>query len=132
MGNRLNRINIDLGQYKQPWVAYCRARNESPSALFRQLAAQLLVCTAKVAQAPHAPGKIRKEIRLTLEEQQHVAIAALQIGMSEVRWITALIRAHMASTPTGQVECEALGRSNLRLVGDWAQPEPPGAGGEYG
>lgn len=35
MGNRLNRINIDLGQYKQPFVAYCRVRAESPSSLFR-------------------------------------------------------------------------------------------------
>lgn len=118
MSNRANRINIDLGFYKQPWIAYCRARGESPSSAFRQLAAKLLADGATVAPAAlPVKATVRKEIRLTPEEQAHVLNAARQAGMRDVRWIAALVRANMQSQPQlGQAEMQALGRSNLALL----------------
>ncbi|NVM77474.1 hypothetical protein FHW83_003292 [Duganella sp. SG902] len=118
MAIRPNRINVNLGPYKAPWLAYCRATGENPSSLFRQLVAQLLADAIDVTTPePVAAGKTRKEVRLTPDEQQHVAAAALHAGVSEVRWISALIRAHMsAQVQLGPLETEALGRSNLALL----------------
>lgn len=117
MGNRLNRINIDLGQYKQPWVEYCRTRNETPSSLFRQLAAREMADAAVVPAVAAAGGKVRKQIQLTPEELVFVIQEARRAGLSETRWITALIRSKMSSEPQlGQSEMEILGRSNLALL----------------
>jgi hypothetical protein len=38
---RPNRINIDLQEYKQPWLDYCKAHGITPSAAFRQIVAKL-------------------------------------------------------------------------------------------
>lgn len=70
MSKRSNRINIDLGAYKQPWIACCRARSESLSSAFRQVAAKLLADRSGVPMAVlPAKATVRKEVRLTPEEQ---------------------------------------------------------------
>ena len=81
------------------------------------MAAQLLE-GENDARAPIATaGKIRKEVRLTPEELEHVTNAAKNAGMREVRWIVALIRASMGQRlQLGEEEMVMLGRSNLALL----------------
>lgn len=38
---RPNRINVDLQDYKQVWLDYCKAHSITPSAAFRQIVAKL-------------------------------------------------------------------------------------------
>lgn len=116
MGNRLNRINIDLGQYKQAWVEHCRARAESPSAVLRQLIAGVLA-EVPAAVTPQTAGKIRKQLLLTAEESVYVNTAAQRAGMRDGRWVVALIRARMGrQVQLGQAELALLGKSNLALL----------------
>ena len=117
---RPNRINIDLGEYKSRWLAYCRHNQLTPSEAFRLIVAKL---TAEIAIASmsdtHArdKAKVRKEIRLTPLEAARIEAIAVQEGYSLTRWIIALIRARLDSTAQfGQRELEALGASNLNLL----------------
>jgi len=120
MSARANRINIDLGAYKQRWVDYCAAHQTTPSRAFKQVVAKL---TADGGQAPAteavaAPtGKLRKQVTLRQEEAVFVATEARRIGLRESQWIVALVRAQLTAQPQlGQVELAALGQSNLALL----------------
>lgn len=118
MGNRATRINIDLGQYKQPWLAYCRARGETPSAMFRQMTAQRMAEVETTAVAVVAPApKARKQLTLTAEEHSYVIASARRMGMRDGDWIVSLIRTQMTrQVQLGAPELEMLGRSNLALL----------------
>jgi len=119
MANRPNRINIDLGPYKQPWVALCRAEGQLPSDLLRQIVAKLLQQHGKSPEVPPLgeERKIRKEISLTPTEAAHIAAAALAEGKSDAQWIVALVQIHMGLQPQLSTdEVLVLARSNLRLL----------------
>lgn len=117
---RPNRINIDLGRYKEGWLAYCQARQVTPSAAFRQIVATLIERSgdpAGEAASVATTGKVRKQITLTGEEVEFVADCALAEGYSSTRWLIALLQARMGKGPQfGQYELEALARSNLELL----------------
>lgn len=121
MSGRPNRINIDLGVYKQPWLAYCAAHRVTPSQGMRQVVAHLTAEPASEpspsATAAHGP-RVRKQLTLSAGEFSHVSRCARRQGFRETAWIIALIRAHMLRAPQlGQTELELLGRSNLVLLG---------------
>jgi len=117
---RPNRINIDLGIYKAPWLQYCRQRETTPSAAFRQVVAVLLKDADKTAAEIAYIGshrKVRKQITLTAEEALFVESCAHAEGYSSTRWLIALLQARMGNgAQFGQYELEALGRSNLALL----------------
>lgn len=117
---RPNRINIDLGVYKRPWLQYCRERKTTPSAAFRQIVALLLkseVSPAVENVEPASAKKVRKQITLTAEEASFVDECAHAEGYSSTRWLIALLQARMRNgAQFGQYELEALGRSNLALL----------------
>jgi len=117
---RPHRINIDLGDFKKPWLSYCKARQVTPSAAFRQIVATLMKTSGELPpkDASAAPtGKMRMQITLTGEEAKFVAACALAEGYSATRWLIALLQARMGNGPQfGQYELEALGRSNLALL----------------
>lgn len=117
---RPHRINIDLGPYKEAWLAYCLARQVTPSAAFRQIVATLTnrVGEQLAEDAAGSPsGKVRKQITLTGEEAEFVEACALAEGYSSTRWLIALLQARMGRGPQfGQYELEALARSNLALL----------------
>ena len=117
---RPNRINIDLGRYKEAWLTYCRARQVTPSAAFRQIVATLIERSGQLAEeaaSEATAGKVRKQITLTGEEVEFVAACALAEGYSSTRWLIALLQARMGKGPQfGQHELEALARSNLALL----------------
>lgn len=117
---RPNRINIDLGIYKAPWLQYCRQRETTPSAAFRQVAALLLKDAQQSASeiaSTQSLKKVRKQITLTGEEAKFVEACAHAEGYSSTRWLIALLRARMGNgAQFGQYELEALGRSNLALL----------------
>lgn len=118
---RPNRINIDLQDYKQPWLDYHRANGVTPSQAFRQVVAKLTAQPRSehaVAAIPEEEGaKIRKELRLTVSEIRRAEAHAARDGFSLNRWIVALINARLDGTPQlGQQELELLARSNLHLL----------------
>lgn len=117
---RPHRINIDLGPYKDAWLAYCQARQITPSAAFRQIVATLIERSGERAEddgAAAPSGKVRKQITLTGEEAEFVAACALAEGYSSTRWLIALLQARMGKgLQFGQYELEALARSNLELL----------------
>ena len=118
---RPNRINIDLQEFKQPWLDYCKARDVTPSQAFRQVVAKL---TAAESDQPIAhetadarKTKIRKEVRLTKGELHRSEAIAKREGFSLGRWIVALINARLDGTPQlGQEELEGLARSNMQML----------------
>lgn len=118
--SRPNRINIDLGPYKERWLAYCALHRQTPSAAFRQVVARLTANMAPTADAPIAPStarKHRKEIALTDAELRFIESCARAEGFSSTRWIIALIQARMGNgAQFGQYELAALGKSNLMLL----------------
>ncbi|OEZ54881.1 hypothetical protein [Duganella sp. HH105] len=118
--SRPNRINIDLGPYKQRWVAYCALHQLTPSAAFRQVVAKLtenMAPAGDAAAAPPAARKHRKEIGLTDAELRFIEACAEAEGFSPTRWIIALIQARMGNgAQFGQYELAALGKSNLMLL----------------
>ena len=117
---RPNRINIDLQEYKQPWLDYCKARGITPSAAFRQMVAKLTNGSDAVERpVTHAAAskKVRVELRLTEAEIATVAELARREGFSPTRWIVALINTRVYATPQlGQRELETLARSNLQML----------------
>src|SRR5471030_1605001 len=85
---RPNRINIDLGPYKQRWLAYCKARDVTPSVAFRQVVAKLMAVPPVPVPASQLEGpKVRKELSLTAEESAYVEALAQEEGYSSTRWI---------------------------------------------
>jgi predicted DNA binding CopG/RHH family protein len=117
---RPNRISVDLQEYKQPWLDYCKARGITPSAAFRQIVAKLTNGNdAMERPVTHAVArkKVRVELRLTKAEIATVSEMARREGFSATRWIVALINARVYATPQlGQRELETLARSNLQML----------------
>lgn len=116
---RPNRINIDLGAYKQPWLAYCEAHGVTPSEAFRQIVAKLTAGREEAAApSEETPTeKVRREIRLTKSELVRAEAIAAHEGFSLSRWIVALVKARLDKTPQlGQRELEVLARSNLQML----------------
>lgn len=117
---RPNRINIDLGPYKEVWIAYCQARQVTPSAAFRQIVATLTKTAGElpVEGASAAPsGKVRMQVTLTGEEARFIANCALAEGYSSTRWLIALLQIRMGKgAQFGQYELEALALSNQALL----------------
>ncbi|WP_373987785.1 hypothetical protein [Duganella sp. BuS-21] len=133
MTSRPNRINIDLGAYKQRWLDYCHAHQVTPSAAFRQVVAKLTEAqlvddangTDAVSQNKNSKQqgtrepvrKIRRQLLLTVDEAEFIRMAARHQGLSELRWMIALLRSVMHGGPQlGPIEMEALGKSNLALL----------------
>lgn len=117
---RPNRINIDLQDYKQPWLEYCKARGVTPSEAFRQVVAKLTATGSApllTDAVETATKKIRKEVRLTRGELHRAEALAKREGFSLNRWIVALINARLEGAPQlGQHELEGLARSNLQML----------------
>lgn len=120
---RPSRITVDLGEYKAPWLAYCKRHDTTVSEAFRVVVAKLIAAPAPEAgsDAVHGNmpgrGKIRKEVRLTPIEVARIEAIAAADGYSLTRWINALIRSRLDGGPQlGQHELSALGKSNLQLL----------------
>ncbi len=117
---RANRINIDLGEYKQAWLNHCKAHSITPSEAFRRIVAKLTTGAASepnLQEALESAKRVRREIRLTRSELARAELIAKQEGFSLTRWIVALINARLDKTPQlGQRELEALARSNMQML----------------
>ena len=119
MAVRPNRINIDLGPYKQRWLDYCRAHGVTPSGAFRQVVAKLTQArdSADTSIAVVDGNKLRKQITLSPSEAAYVAGAARREGKNGGQWIAALIRVQMEHQPQlNRSELELLAKSNLALL----------------
>ena len=119
------RLHVDLGDLKDPWLAYCTANGVTPSEATRDVVRKLIQRSpAKPAPATEVQGtrdeggrKIRKEVRLTESEALHAERMAAASGFSVQMWIAALVRAQLTQNPQfGQREQELLGESNYQLL----------------
>ncbi len=110
-------------------MAWCAANGVTPSEAMRQIVSKLTmpsataaasapsVPTASEVRRPPGPGRARREIRLTEDEDSLVRQHAASTGYSVQRWIVALIRGQLRKSPDfGQRELEALGESNYQLL----------------
>ena len=120
-----NRLHVDLGDLKDPWLAYCTANGATPSEATREVVRKLIQRSpVKPAPATEVQGtrdeggrKIRKEVRLTESEARHAERMAAASGFSVPMWIAALVRAQLTQNPQlGQREQELLGESNYQLL----------------
>ena len=121
---RHNQVTMDLQDYKQPWIDWCKSNGLNPSDAFRQIVARLIkqgvatnvVPGQAVVGEPEKPT-IRKEVALTPSEFALVEAIAIVEGFSVTKWIVALIRARLTGSPQlGQNELELMARSNLQLM----------------
>ena len=119
------RLHVDLGDLKDPWLAYCTANGVTPSEATRDVVRKLIQRSpANPAPATEVQGtrdeggrKIRKEVRLTESEALHAERMAAASGFSVQMWIAALVRAQLTQNPQfGQREQELLGESNYQLL----------------
>lgn len=119
--NRPTRLNVELLELKGPWLAYCRRRNVTPSAAFRQVVAKLTGADNNPEDAEAAPadaGKIRRQIRLTAQELALAEATAHREGIRLTHWLSAVVCARLGGAPQlGSGEMEALCQSNLMLLG---------------
>lgn len=117
---RPNRINIDLQNYKQLWLDYCKAHGTTPSAAFRLIVAKLTSKGVLLPALVEAEGKAKKRrvgVRLTKAEIAKAGAIAQREGFSPSRWIVALINARLDGTPQlGQRELETLARLNMQML----------------
>lgn len=120
---RPTRINIELLQYKEPFVAWCERRGQSPSEVMRQVVAQLLAKGDEAAAHELANGesdrrvKVRPKVPLTESEAAAAQAAAEREGLTLPRWIVGLVRSYLTRAPQfSQKELELLGQSNLQLL----------------
>lgn len=131
---RPTRLNVELLDYKAPFLALCQRRRISPSKVFRALVAQLLERdqadgtprtpfalppSYTVARGEPERGGVsaRPKVPLTASEAAAVEELSAREGLSVPRWIVALIRAYLTRTPQfNRAELDALGQSNLQLL----------------
>jgi hypothetical protein len=119
--SRSGRITVDLLEYKQRWLAHCKAQGTTPSEAFRLVVAKLTARDEEAEQGASkrlgADKKIRKEVRLTFAECQSAETLAAEEGFSLTRWIASLVRARVhGGAQLGQVELELLARSNMQIL----------------
>jgi hypothetical protein len=114
-------MNVDLQEYKQPWLDYCAAKGVTPSEAFRQIVAKLVGQDSLEKSRPGddelLDGWFRTRVRLTEAEYKEANAIAFHEGFSLGKWIVALVRARLGSgAQLGQDELEALARSNMQLL----------------
>lgn len=114
-------FEVRLGELKQPWFDFCKARNVTPSEGVKKAIARLMQAGKGVevfSVEPVIEQKARIEIQLTKSERSAADTRALTEGFKNTNlWIAATVRSALTNTPQfGQIEIEALGRSNLQLM----------------
>jgi hypothetical protein len=123
---RPNQVTVDLQAYKQPWLDWCKANDVTSSVAFRAIVQKLTSKAMTPAVVEARTGviiaeaekpTIRKEVALTPSESVMVEELAASDGFSAAKWIVGLIRARLTmAAQFGQLELEALDRSNMRLL----------------
>lgn len=122
---RPTTLVVDLKALKEPWASWCRSRGLTPSEAVRRVLGAVLNGNPDNEAAPHpsdfedgAGEEIRRvEVRLASADYLAMTAAADREGLSLPRWLAALVRVHLSGAePLGQVEVEALARSNQLLL----------------
>ena len=125
---RQTRISVDLLNYKESWINWCKENKQTPSEAFRQIVARItqqkndasqFKTTEKQqdnTQTQEQPYK-RIQIALTAKELEELEMLAKKEGFSVSKWVVALVRAQLNAAPQfGQKELEVLAQSNLQLL----------------
>ena len=122
---RPTTLVVVLKDLKKPWEAWCAVRGLTPSEAIRSVVKRLLDGNIASDSLPHPAdfhvasdaSRRRLEIRLTAAEHQALTAAADREGMSVPRWLTGLVRLHLAGEQQfGDEEVRALTRSSQVLL----------------
>jgi hypothetical protein len=117
--SRTGRLNVDLQEYKQAWLDYCRKHGTTPSKAFRGILEKLFGGGEQPGQSAvmdHSV-RVRKEIRLTADECMQAEAIAASEGFNLSRWMVSIVRARLFGGPQlGQKELELLARSNMQIL----------------
>jgi hypothetical protein len=117
--SRTGRLNVDLQEYKQAWLDYCRKHGTTPSKAFRAILEKLIGGGEQPQQsaALNRSARVRKEIRLTADECAQAESIAAREGFNLSRWMVSIVRARLVGGPQlGQQELELLARSNMQIL----------------
>jgi hypothetical protein len=123
--SRPTQIVVDLKALKDPWAAWCSRRGLTPSEAVRRVLGAVLNGNPDNAVTPHpadyeeVAGDERRRIEIRVLEADYLAAAAAadREGMGVPKWLTALLKVHLAGQePLGRSEVEALARSNQLLL----------------
>ncbi len=119
------RLNVYLGELKEPWFAYCKREGAKPGPSIKQVVAHLLRVPAKASGEariygvePVSEPKKRIEVKLTASERSAADERAQREGFPSTNlWVAAVVRAALTNMPQfGRGEVDALGRSNHELL----------------
>lgn len=126
------KINLYLGNLKEPWVNYCKSLGLKPGAALRQAVEKQLQQHGKMTEeekladakqytqtkeAPDDEPKFRYEILLTESELKALTERAEAERTSKRRWIVDAIRIGLTNEAQFSMdEIDALGESNYQLL----------------
>lgn len=121
---RTTSISADLGDLKEPWLAWCQAHQVTPSVALRQVLGRAISGPSAQSVRPRTVLKNRREkaaqrmkLHLTPSELAGINSLAAQDGYRPTQWVVAMIRTKLTQHPhVGQPELEQLARSNQQLL----------------
>jgi hypothetical protein len=121
---RMNTISADIGELKEPWLAWCHEQKVTPSNALRQILGKVVgrtsessPSTRKLVKPRVEKATERMELHLTKSELAALKTYAGQEGYLPTKWVIALIRTRLTGQPhVGQAELERLARSNQQLL----------------
>jgi hypothetical protein len=123
------RLCVELRATRLDWNRWCVRRGLTPGEGLRQLIVTALRVeggdkggAAEVNSVAIDGARTRIEIRLTYAELEAVELRAAASGLTNNRWIVALIRAQLTREPQlGMQEMRLLAESNRQLaeIGRW-------------
>lgn len=117
-------LSVELpSEEKERWQDYCRAQQQTTSAMTRLIIGHLLKKSRNSSQqgceVDEWPDytRVRLELRLTHSELQAVRVIAGEAGASANQWIANLVRSYITRKPQlGMQELSAIVQSNVRLL----------------
>lgn len=118
-------LPVELGEYKDQWVRFCKRNNEKPGPAIRGIIVTLLAKSGET-EAPGAAlekagnpdrTRLRTEIRLTRSERDKLEQMAEAEGLTVNQYLVNLARTHIVKKPQFSIkELDVLSESNVQLL----------------
>lgn len=117
------RLNLYLGDLKEPFLNHCKQLNLKPGQLIKQAITQIITQQTprqtnhyQLTNQIDTGKKRRVGIYLTENEQQAIAETANAEGTSSSAWMVRIIRAALTNMPPlSKTEAAQLSKSNFEL-----------------
>lgn len=121
---RTTTLTVDLKELKVPWLAWCEARDITPSEGVRQALQHVLSpeennsAPLSVKEAKSRRGDLKRlAFSVSATDYDRVASLAAREGMSVARWIGRLLKAHLTGeAQLNDQELQAMLASNRSIL----------------